>query len=371
MNCKKIRLKISLYIDGRLSEEEQAAFKAHVAECKECKKALEDTRRAVKAASEIPAKPLPEGFYERLDRKLDEAVEGKIVKKSLFENPFLVQGIATAVVLIMVLVVVREMKRESVKIEQVVAPVPEKAVPEKKDAKVIKKEKEPRKPETIMREPVEEFSKAEIVEEKKEVDRELTKAVQEEAVVERLSMEEQARTDSPPVEYEMAEGGASFDSVSKRKRARKLALPSASMEREEAKVVQALMSAPEEELRAPENEWKGYNSGYTLKGQEVFKDKNSWQAFWQEHTSINIPPQALPEVDFNINMVIAVFMGQQGTGGYSVEIIEVAKLADRIVIRYKESIPQKGAMVTQALTQPYHIKVIEKSDLPVVFEKVK
>ena len=46
-------------------------------------------------------------------------------------------------------------------------------------------------------------------------------------------------------------------------------------------------------------------------GTQAFRDQASWDLFWQAHTTLAGPA---PVVDFNQEMLIAVFWGSQGTG---------------------------------------------------------
>ncbi len=52
---------------------------------------------------------------------------------------------------------------------------------------------------------------------------------------------------------------------------------------------------------------------------------------------------------------IAVFMGEKPTGGYSIEVTDIGDSEGRTGVTVKEVVPQKDALVTQALTQPYTI----------------
>lgn len=65
----------------------------------------------------------------------------------------------------------------------------------------------------------------------------------------------------------------------------------------------------------------------------------------------NLPSEP---VDFSKTAVVAVFAGEKNTGGYSVG---VEKNADRISV--KVAAPPKGAMVTQVLTAPYAVMLVE------------
>ena len=75
----------------------------------------------------------------------------------------------------------------------------------------------------------------------------------------------------------------------------------------------------------------------------------------------------LPELKaefFKTNAVVAAFLGQRNTGGYSVEITRTTDGA----LRVSERTPAKGSMTTQALTAPFKIvsmQVNERSSVSV------
>jgi len=103
------------------------------------------------------------------------------------------------------------------------------------------------------------------------------------------------------------------------------------------------------------------------KARYVLKDEEEFKKIWQ-----NISPvRGLPEIDFDNNMVIAVFMGEKPTGGYEIEIKTVYEYEDRIAVNIVETEPGEEDIVTQALTYPYHIIILEKSEKDVVFEVVE
>ena len=111
---------------------------------------------------------------------------------------------------------------------------------------------------------------------------------------------------------------------------------------------------------------KGFNSGHSEKKNYVVDNEDEWGDLWNKVNSIVIPQPELPDVDFNNEIVIAVFQGEKPTGGYSIEIIKIVE-DNKIIVFYKEFSPEPGDFVTQALTQPYHIVKIKKSDKEVVF----
>lgn len=80
--------------------------------------------------------------------------------------------------------------------------------------------------------------------------------------------------------------------------------------------------------------------------------------------------QAVPHIDWDKKQVVLLAMGQKNTGGYSIAIDKVVKSNKEILVYYKTTGPEKGAMVTQALTAPYVLYTIDnKKDLPVLFKE--
>ena len=66
-----------------------------------------------------------------------------------------------------------------------------------------------------------------------------------------------------------------------------------------------------------------------------------------------------PAVDFSKNNVVALFMGQKRTGGYSINVRKVTVEDDTATVEVLETSPE--GMATMALTAPYCIVVIPKT----------
>jgi len=101
----------------------------------------------------------------------------------------------------------------------------------------------------------------------------------------------------------------------------------------------------------------------------VIKNENDWKALWNSHASLLLPPKEPPLVDFQTEMIVAVFSGEKPTGGYSIEITRIQEDSTNHVLEavVHESNPPPGAMVIQALTQPHHIVKLTRVELPVTF----
>lgn len=75
------------------------------------------------------------------------------------------------------------------------------------------------------------------------------------------------------------------------------------------------------------------------------------------------PPRAL---DVGREVGIAVFLGERATGGYSVDVVEARVQGANYVVTFRETAPRPGDMTTQALTTPWTIAVVRRSELPIV-----
>lgn len=87
----------------------------------------------------------------------------------------------------------------------------------------------------------------------------------------------------------------------------------------------------------------------------VIKSQKQLEAIYQE---LNLTDT--PEVDFKIHNAVALFMGQKNTGGYSIGISTITIHDDTTVVHIIETAPLD--MATMALTNPYCIAVIPKTD---------
>lgn len=74
----------------------------------------------------------------------------------------------------------------------------------------------------------------------------------------------------------------------------------------------------------------------------------------------------VPKVEFNQNNVVALFMGEKRTGGYSIGVKKVS--IDDGVVTLKVLKTKPDGMATMAITAPYCIVVVPKSDKVIVEE---
>ncbi len=111
-------------------------------------------------------------------------------------------------------------------------------------------------------------------------------------------------------------------------------------------------------------EWSGAHSSRAEYSVAVVRSEEAWRELWAELSKS--PPVAL---DSEKQIAIAVFLGMRRTGGFAVEITAVEDGPVFYSVDVGEIKPAPGAMVTQALTAPYVIRIVPHSDRPLMFRR--
>ncbi len=96
---------------------------------------------------------------------------------------------------------------------------------------------------------------------------------------------------------------------------------------------------------------QGQYSNISLAREIVIKNNKDWQRLWAIHSGNQ--KQQRPTVNFDNSMVIAIFAGQQPSGGYAVGVSSLKRLDDNLTVAVTFREPQQGESVSLALTQPY------------------
>jgi hypothetical protein len=108
---------------------------------------------------------------------------------------------------------------------------------------------------------------------------------------------------------------------------------------------------------------KGAFSGIQEPKQEVIRDKTTWERTWTKHSASSKSAGKMPEIDFSKEMVIFVSLGRKNSGGYSIQVTKAEPMGDKLQITVSRTAPPAGAMTIQALTAPFQIVAVPKSDL--------
>jgi hypothetical protein len=96
--------------------------------------------------------------------------------------------------------------------------------------------------------------------------------------------------------------------------------------------------------------------------QMVINNHEEFEAIWEELYSTLSPTPELPEIDFDEYTVIAVMMGAQPTGGYSIQIEKVSEADGVIGVKISENEPGTSCSTIQVVTSPFHIVKIPNRD---------
>lgn len=116
---------------------------------------------------------------------------------------------------------------------------------------------------------------------------------------------------------------------------------------------------------------KGGMSGFSQKEhkkQYIVKREQEWQEVWDIAHANVLPKPTLPEVDFETYIVLAVFQGNFPTGGYDVSVEKIL-VEESVLVNTRETSPAVNCIVTQALTAPYQIIKIPKTEKEIVFTR--
>ncbi len=115
-----------------------------------------------------------------------------------------------------------------------------------------------------------------------------------------------------------------------------------------------------------ETEVRGNYSGVNESFERQITDESDWQHFWQQLQGNTSPAADVPEVDFEQYSLIAVGLGDRPDGSYGLEIDRVRQQGEELVVHYLET--RSCGMATMAITQPYQIIRIERTNRPVSFQ---
>ncbi|MEL1243005.1 protease complex subunit PrcB family protein [Flavobacterium sp. DGU11] len=91
----------------------------------------------------------------------------------------------------------------------------------------------------------------------------------------------------------------------------------------------------------------------------VITSQSQFIALYNELGWSDVPP-----VDFEKQNVVALFMGQKSTGGYSISVKSININDDTATIKVLETVP--SGMATMAITNPYCIALIPKTEKVIV-----
>ncbi len=114
---------------------------------------------------------------------------------------------------------------------------------------------------------------------------------------------------------------------------------------------------------------KGSHGGYETEKYLVIKNQKELQTIYTKINMMRRPGIPVPKIDFENEMVIALFMGQKNYGGHSISIKNIKENNNKTEIIVEETKP-KG-MATTVICQPFYFYKINRIDKEVIFKKVE
>lgn len=94
---------------------------------------------------------------------------------------------------------------------------------------------------------------------------------------------------------------------------------------------------------------------------ELITNQQQLVSFWTRVHATQLQAPPLPAVDFERETLIAIFQGQQTTGGHAVQARRVVEERGELYVDVAFTEPSDGAMTTQALTSPWTLVRVLRS----------
>ena len=133
-------------------------------------------------------------------------------------------------------------------------------------------------------------------------------------------------------------------------------------------VISACSSQGNDEKKLPmEIILDGTYSAIEEKREVLLNNNDDYQKLMTEvYKNLDQMPR-IPVVDFNKNSVVAVFIGNRSNGGFMVSIDSITE-GKNLTVNITETTPGSNCMVTDAITRPFSLVKIPKTDSKPVFK---
>jgi hypothetical protein len=112
---------------------------------------------------------------------------------------------------------------------------------------------------------------------------------------------------------------------------------------------------------------RGSRSDVTARAELVVRTSGTWRLVWARHEGGG----TAPFVDFDRDMVIAVFAGSRSVSDGAVDVLSVAREGRTLVVRYRENHPAADGAGAHAGSAPFHFVAVPRTRGPVRFIEVR
>ncbi|MFT7678362.1 MAG: hypothetical protein ACI8QC_002352 [Planctomycetota bacterium] len=105
----------------------------------------------------------------------------------------------------------------------------------------------------------------------------------------------------------------------------------------------------------------GQHSGIRSQQLRLVRTQAEWLSLWREHSSQQLPAPEPPKIDFESQMLIAVFLGERPTSGFGIQLQRVRALAGEqgqaptLEAMARESRPDADTLQAQVITTPFQM----------------
>lgn len=111
---------------------------------------------------------------------------------------------------------------------------------------------------------------------------------------------------------------------------------------------------------------QGQTSGLTQPKFLTLRSLTEFAELWNIHSQTD--PAAMPKINFKQQMVIAVFTGEQRTGGYGIKIEKIIELENSLQIHVTLIRPKPDTDRVMMITQPNMIVVLPRSNKKIIYQ---
>lgn len=113
----------------------------------------------------------------------------------------------------------------------------------------------------------------------------------------------------------------------------------------------------------------GYDSGIKMLSKKIATDEKEFSELYKEHLSnqTNIVTPIFPKINFNTDMVAAIFLGQRSSNNYTINLENVLKSDSQVIIEAEEVLLDNNINNT-VVTYPYVFVKFPKTQLPINFD---
>jgi hypothetical protein len=122
-----------------------------------------------------------------------------------------------------------------------------------------------------------------------------------------------------------------------------------------------------------DDQWRGSQSGVTRAARWVIRRPEDWAQLWNDGLKPYSPRfEKVPAIDFEKDMVVAVFAGQSPSPGTTVAVRPIRPPQDGaqgLVINYRISTKMQPVFAPPFAVQPFHMRRVPRFVGPITFQE--